>query len=199
MYRLLKLSLVLAIGLFFVGCAVTSLDRKVSTKKARIIFFVPKTVSPETVQKKLYEAISFRVSNIKENENFFPEQLPDKPNHPKELQMFSKLSALSYGNPNIEMMKTDTSNAFYTVQGEGSTGSPFYKNLEFYKGAIYPYKDGYKVYLYMFYKEGTDGLMGAITKKVSDTILGRDDMRLLYVAQIRDEFLENLPEAKIES
>ena len=181
------------------GCAGASImDTKVSSKKARVIFEVPNTVSMGKVTKGLYEAISYRVSDLQENENLLPEELPNKAGSPKQSQMFRGLSAMAGGNPKFQMMQLDTSNAYYTVSGEGGMASGFNAQAEYYKASIYPYKDGYKVYIYLFYQEGTDGIMGSLTNMAVKSIIGQE-RALLYMAQIRDKFKKEIPEAVIKN
>ena len=181
------------------GCAGTSvMDKKISSKKARIIFEVPNTVSMEDVTKGLYDAVSYRVSDLRENENLLPEELAVKAESPKQSKMFRGLAAMAGGNPQFEMMQLDTSNAYYTVSGDGFMASGFNAKAEYYKAAVYPYIGGYKVYIYLFYQEGTDGIMGALTKMAVDSIVGKEGS-LLFIAQVRDEFKKLVPEATIKS
>jgi len=197
-----KLFLTISIILVLVGlsgCAGASMmDTRISSKKARIIFDVPKTVPEDKLSTDLYEAISYRVSDLKENKNLFPEELPIKAGSPKQSQIFSRLSSMAGGNPKFEMMQLDTSNAYYTVSGEGGMSSGFNAQEEYYKAAIYPYVNGYKVYIYLFYQEGSDGIMGSLTNKAVGAIIGERGA-LLYAAQIRDKFKKLVPEAVIKS
>lgn len=197
-FKYLMLSTVII--LTFTGCASSMLDQRVSTKKARVIFLVPKKYTPQQVQKALYEAISFRADDIQEQENFFPETLPEKPDSPKQGSIFGgRFAALAQGDPNFEAMNLNTSNAFYTVTGKAKAASPVFANYAVFKGAIYPFKDGYKVYIYLFYKEGSDGIMGGLVQGIASSIVGQKDTRLLYIAQVRDEFLQHIKDAKIIS
>ncbi|MBL1244680.1 MAG: hypothetical protein COA39_009890 [Sulfurimonas sp.] len=181
------------------GCAGASImDTKVSTKKARVIFEVSKDAEIDKVTKALYEAVSYRVSDLNENEGLLPEELPLKAKAPKQSQAFGRLAALAGNSPSFQMMQLDTSNAYYTVSGKGSMASEFSTKAEYYKAAIYPYKDGYKIYMYLFYQEGTDGIMGALTDMAVKSIVGKEGA-LLYAAQVRDKFKELLPEATIKS
>jgi len=181
------------------GCAGASLmDTKVSSKKARIIFEVPSTEDIDKVTKALYDAVSYRVSDLKENENLLPETLPSKAGFPQQSQMMRRLASMAGGNPQFQMMQLDTSNAYYTVSGAGAMASGFNAKAEYYKAAIYPYKNGYKVYLYLFYQEGTDGIMGSLTKMAVDSIVGKEGA-LLFVAQVRDKFMKLLPSAVIKN
>ena len=184
----------------FTGCAFTSFgDKRVSSKKARIIFEIDSSVELDKVTKGLYDAVSYRVSNLKENENLLPENLPAKPASPNHSQMFGRgMVSMFNGNPQIEMMQLDTSNAYYTVSGAGGMTSGFNAKAEYYKGAVYPYKGGYKVYLYLFYQEGTDGIIGTLIDATVKAIVGKDGV-LLYMAQVRDKFKELVPELVIKS
>ena len=185
------------IVLIFTGClAVTN---QVSTKKARVIYDVPNTVDADKVKEALKKAIGLRVEDIKDIENFFPEELPDKPAHPVNKNVFGALSTIAAGNPQIEAMQLDTSNAWVTVQGTETMGTPFNRRFIVYKGAIYPYKKGYRVYIYEFYQEGTDGIMGHITKEMAQAMTGNIEASLLLISQISNRFKEEVPSAKLIS
>ena len=178
------------------GCAFT--NNQVSMKKARVIYFVPKTVSSEKVKAALLNAITMRTQDVRDYENFMPEKLPEQPGHPVRKNIFGALNAIAAGNPQLEAAQLDTSNAWYSVQGIEQMGTLFNKVYVVYKGAIYPYKDGYKVYIYEFYQEGIDGIMGHITKSLVKVIT-KEDAPLLFIAQISNRFKEKIPEAKLES
>jgi len=181
--------------LFFIsGCAFTS--NEVKTEKARAIYFVPKDVKPEMVKNALKEAISGRVSNIKEVCNFFPEELPDKPAKPTTSNMFGNLMTIAAGNPRLEAMRLNTTNAYCSYEGSESYGTMFNKKSVAFKAAIYPYKDGYKVYIYEFFQEGADGIMGHLIKTSVDKIVGSESP-LLFMAQVMDKFERELPQAKL--
>jgi len=199
MTKYIKMSLVAFTGLFFFGCAGSALDTKSSTSKARIIYEVPSSAGAENVKTALYDALSLRLSNIQESENFMPEQLPDNPDSPMNSNAFGGLASLAAGSPQFEIMRLDTSNAYYSVQGvyQGVSG-PFNDSALALKGAVYPYSKGYKVYLYGFYQEKTDGLAGMIGKGMVEGITG-EKSNLLLVAQVRDKFKELVPSATITS
>ena len=195
----MKKTLLFVISVIFLmitGCAVT--DNQVSTKKARVIYFVPKTVDSEKVKQALYDAISLRAKDMKEVENFMPETLPQTPFRPVRKNIFGALNTIAAGNPKLEATQLDTTNAWYSVEGGEEMGTPFNRQYVVYKGAIYPYKDGYKVYIYEFYQEGVDGIMGHITKAVAESISG-EAAPLLFIAQISNRFKEKIPEAKLEN
>ena len=195
----MKKTLLFVLSVLFLaitGCAVT--DNQVSTKKARVIYFVPKTVDSEKVKQALYDAISLRAKDMKEVENFMPETLPQTPFRPVRKNIFGALNTIAAGNPKLEATQLDTTNAWYSVEGGEEMGTPFNRQYVVYKGAIYPYKDGYKVYIYEFYQEGVDGIMGHITKAVAESISG-EKAPLLFIAQISNKFKEKIPEAKLEN
>ena len=191
------IGVVILIILSITGCGSTSIgDNRKSIKKARAIFYVPKSISAEKVAKGLYNAVSLRVNDLRDNENLLPEILPDKPQSPTNNRMFKGIIGMSGGNASLEMMQLDMSNAYYTVMGNGAMKTQFNSKEELYKAGIYPYKDGYKVYIYLFYEEGTEGLTGALTKFMTDSIVGGDGA-LVFIAQIRDKFLKEIPDAKV--
>ena len=181
--------------LIFTGCV--DLTNQVSTKKARIVYSVPKNITSEKVEDALRKAIALRTSDIKEVENFMPEELPDKPAHPINKNIFGGIATIAAGNPQLEAMQLDTSNAWYTVQGTETLGMAFNKRFIVYKGAIYPYKKGYKVYIYEFYSEGTDGLIGHLTKSMAQAMTGGIEASLLLISQISNKFKEKIPSAKL--
>jgi len=189
-------SIVLLINLS--GCAGASItDTRVSSKQARIIFEVPKDVDIDKITKSLYEAISYRVSDLSENEGLLPEKLPEKPGYPQNTSL-GNLAVMAGNNITLKMMQLDMSNSYYYVSGQGSMSTAFNDQLEYYKAAVYPYKDGYKIYIYLFYQEGVDGILGSLTDMAVKSIVGQDGA-LLYMAQIRDKFKNLVPEAKITS
>ncbi len=198
---IVKISLFFFIVSSFIGCAQVSMDKKVKNKEARVIFFIDKSADEEELKKSLYDAISYRVSNLTENEGLLPEELPKKPGHPKINEQFKKLMAFTGGNgasAGMRYRSLDVSNAFYSVSGEGKMTSDFNNKAEYYKAAIYPYIDGYKVYIYLFYTEGTDGLIGSLTNAAVKSIVGNESA-LLFMAQVRDKFLEKEKNAKVLS
>lgn len=187
------------ISFFVTGCVGNSmLDNRKSSKKARVIFEVPKSVELKSVTNALYESISVRVNNIEEEEGLEPEDLPLQPEKPKKSNATEGMRFLLQGSPSYEVMKLDTSNAYYTVSGRHTTLMQSNSVEEYYKGAIYPYQKGYKVYIYLFYKEGSKGLSGAIAGAVSKAIIGKDTI-LFTMSKVRNKFKELIPQAKIKS
>jgi hypothetical protein len=192
--KLFKLFTFLFTLLLISGCAFTS--NEVHSEKARAIYFVPKSVDAEKVKEALKDAIAGRVDNIKEVCNFMPETLPDTPGQPVNRNVFGALGTIAAGNPSMEAMKLDTSNAYCTLQGSETYGTVFNKKKVVYKAAIYPYKDGYKVYIYEFFQEGSNGLMGHLVKATVDKLMGSNSP-LLFMAQVMDKFERELPQAKL--
>ena len=187
----------------FNGCAgssssLSNLSNSVNSKKARVIFNVPSSTSAEQVKKALYSSISTRVSDVKDNENFMPEQLPASPQSPKQNNRFGNLSALAGNSPQFAMLKLDTSNAYYTVQGVRSMKMTFNSRDEVYKGAIYPYQGGYKVYIYQFYQEGKSAIVGKLAEKALESVAGKQGF-LPYMVEVRNKFKQLLPSATIVS
>ena len=192
----LKITFFSILSLLITGCAFT--NNQVSTKKARVIYFVPKTVDSAKLKQALLNAITLRTEDVKDVENFMPEKLPKKPGYPIEKNIFGALNSLAAGNPKLEAAQLDTSNSWYTVTGTETMGTPFNRQYIVYKGAIYPYEKGYKVYIYEFYQEGVDGIMGHITKSIANAISG-EKAPLLFIAQISNKFKKEIPKAKLEN
>jgi len=197
------LGYIITIGMIlgFSGCASSMMTNQESSKQARIIFEVPKNIKPEQVVSALRGSFNHRCTDIKEQENLMPEELSDKPEHPtkgKALFGGGMMGALTSGNPSFAMMRINTSNAYYSITGKSESDSLINSIESYFKGAIYPYKNGYKVYIYQFYKEGTKGLIGHLSKAMTEKMVGQDT-QLIYIAQVRDKFLEILPQAKIKN
>ena len=197
--RIFSYIIALAMILGLSGCASSMMTNQESSKQARIIFEVPNSVNLEDVKNALQGAITHRTTDIKEQENLPPEELPEKAGHPIQGRGFGgMMGALTAGNPSFAMMKINTSNAYYTITGKSESGSMVSSVVSYFKGAIYPYKGGAKIYIYQFYKEGTKGLIGHLAKAMAEKMVG-EDTQLLYIAQVRDKFLELVPQAKIKS
>ncbi len=190
----------LSLIVFFSGCSGLSITTpQVKNKESRIIFFVDKSVSEEKLKESLKDAIAYRVDSVVENEGLMPEELPSKPSKPTINEQFKRLMAFAGSNGMSAAMRyksLDTSNAWYSVGGKGGMTSEYTNKAEYYKAAVYPYKDGYKVYIYQFYTEGSSGIMGNLTNAAVKAIVGNDSA-LIYMAQVRDKFLKNLPNTKI--
>jgi hypothetical protein len=192
--RLLKIFLTIVVLLGITGCVFTS--NEVTTQKARAIYFIPKKVTVEEVKKALKAAIAGRVDNIKEICDFMPEKLPEKPAHPVNKNIFGSLSVIGAGNPSMEAAQLDTTNAYCTLQGSETYGGPFDEKSVIYKAAIYPYKKGYKVYIYEFFQESSNGIMGHLVKASIDKLMSSDSPAL-FMAQVMDKFQRELPQAKL--
>ncbi len=188
-----------SVTLFFTGCSGASvMDSNVQNKQARVILLLPPQTDQEKLKEALRHAISYRVDDIIVNENLFPEELPLQPQKPGVNKVYKKLMSFAGSNINAKMryQALDMSNAWYSVYGVGGMTSEYLNKAEYYKAGIYPYKDGYKIYIYEFYTEGTDGILGNLTNAAVGAIVGNDGA-LLYMAQVRDDFLNRFPEAKI--
>jgi hypothetical protein len=196
MKKIVNIVTFFVITILLSGCV--SLNNQVSMKKARVIYDVPKTVDSEKVKESLLSAISSRTEDIKDIENLMPEELPEKPEHPivNKNNIFAGLAPIANGNPEFEAMQLDTHNAWFSVQGKEEFKSIFNSNYVVYKGAIYPYKDGYKVYIYEFYREGTNGIVGHLAKKITKSVT-KEETPLLLIAQISGKFKKKIPSAKL--
>jgi len=192
--------IMLSLIVFFSGCSGLNLTTsQVKNKESRIIFFVKKSVSREKLKESLKDAIAYRVDDLIVNEGLMPENLPLKPSRPKINEQFKKLMSFAGSNgisASMRYRSLDTSNAWYSVGGKGGMTSEYTNQAEYYKAAIYPYQNGYKVYIYQFYTESSDGLIGNLTNATVKAIVGSKSA-LLYMAQVRNRFLKDIPSAKI--
>jgi hypothetical protein len=170
-----------------------------SSKKARIIFEVPGNVELSTVNAALKNAIASRSSSMQDNENFIPEILPDTAGAPGSKDVIGGgLMALAGNNPMIMSMNTDVSGSTYSIKGNKEVGTTFNKLQLAYIGAVYPSKNVTKVYLLVFYEEGSDGMLGALAKAAENAIVGADGA-LAFTIAIKENFMQSIPGAKISS
>ncbi len=186
--------------LVFTGCSamynVTKPQQ--SSKKARVIIDVPSSVDINQIKDALREAIAYRSESFKENENFLPEELPEKAGHPTKNNAFGSLAALGAGNPNMESMTYDTSNSYYFIKGKEDMSTPFTTKEMAYVGALYPAKTYNRIYLVIFYQEGSEGISGAITKATADMLIGAKGA-IPFIVQVKEKFLSLMPEANVVS
>lgn len=187
-------------AVLFSGCVtMNTMKPQTSSKKARIIFEVPGNVELSTVNAALKNAIASRSSSMQDNENFIPEVLPDTAGAPGSKEVIGGgLMALAGNNPMIMSMNTDVSGATYSIKGNKEVGSPFNKLQLAYIGAVYPSKNVTKVYLLVFYQEGSDGMLGALAKATENAIVGADGA-LAFTIAIKENFMQSIPGAKISS
>ena len=186
--------------LLLTGCSSTYNFTKPqqSSKKARVIIDVPASVSIDTVKAALRDAIAYRSESFKENEDFLPAKLPDEAGHPVKNNAFGSLAAMGAGNPNMESMTYDTSKAYYFIKGKEDMSTPFHTKEMAYVGALYPAKTYSRIYLVIFYEEGSEGIGGAITKATNDILVGEEGA-IPFIVQIKEKFLSLVPEAEIVS
>lgn len=167
-----------------------------SSKKARVIIDIPSDVDIAKVKIALREAIAYRSESFKENENFLPEVLPEKAGHPSKNNSFGSLAAFGAGNPQMESMTYDTSSSYYYIKGEEDMSTPFNDKVIAYIGALYPAQTYNRVYLVIFYQEGSEGISGAITKATADMLTGSKGA-IPFIVQVKEKFLSLVPEATV--
>jgi len=198
MYRYTIIVLMGAL-LFFNGCSsMNAIKDQQSSKKARVVIDIPSDVPLEKVKQALHEAIAYRSQSFKENENFLPDTLPDEADHPKRNNTFNSLSAFAGGSPKFESMAYDTSNAYYYIKGEEELNGLFHSKEMSYVGALYLAKSYYRVYLVVFYQEGSEGINGAISKMTANALIGAEGA-LPFIIQVKEKFLSIVPESKVIS
>ena len=185
---------VVAVVFLLSGCS--SMTPHTTSKKARVVFEVPADVDIKKVENALREAVAYRSESFKEREDFLPETLPEKPAAPRKNNMFGSMAAIGGGNPKFEMMQYDVSNAYYSIKGEEDISTPFHSKVMAYVGALYPSKKFYRVYLVVFYEEGSEGVQGALTKMTADALIGSEGA-IPFIVQVKEKFLSELPEAKV--
>jgi hypothetical protein len=188
---------VLFLSINLIGCVSTK--PQTSSKKARVVIDVPVSVDAERVKNALKEAVAYRSDGFQEIEGFPPDIIPTEPGSPQTKPVFGGgLAALAGGNPQFEALNTNTSDAYYTIRGQEMFGSFYNKKQMSYVGSIYSAKEVNRVYLYVFYQEGSSGITGALTKAVVDQMAGAKGA-IPFVVQIKERFLASVPEAAIVS
>lgn len=202
MKRISKLIFLALISFALVGCGTSIMNAtksQQSSEKALVIIDVPTTTSLIDVKKALKEAIAHRSQSFQEKTNFLPSDLPEKPAEPNfnGKTIFGRgLMAMAAGNPQFEMMRTDVTNSYYNLSGTEEFGSVFAKKMMAYIGALYPAKSINRVYLVVYFQEGTSGITGNIAKAVADSIVGAKGA-IPFMLQVKEKFLEYIPEGKI--
>lgn len=175
--------------------ALNATKNQQSSEKAMVVFDIPVETDLATVKKGLKEAIAYRSQSFQEKTNFLPASLPDVPLAPdfNGPTMFSSgLMNMAAGNPSMEMMKTNVTNSYYSLSGTEEFGSIYAKKTMAYVGALYPSKQITRVYLIVYYQEGTSGITGAIAKAMADGIVGQKGA-IPFMLQVKEKFLEFVP------
>jgi len=205
MKAILKIIITTLLSFSLFGCGVATVlnatKTQQSSEKALVIIDVPATTSLSVVKNGLKEAIAYRSRSFQEKSNFLPSELPEKPGEPNfnGATIFSKgLMSMAAGNPHFEMMRTDVNNSYYNLSGQEELGTVFAKKMMAYMGALYPAKDINRVYLIVYFQEGSSGIQGAITKAVADGLIGAKGA-IPFMLQVKEKFLEYVPEGKVVS
>lgn len=181
----------------FAGCAASK--PQTSAKKARVVIDVPAKFDVETVKNALREAVAYRSDGFQETEEFIPDILPNEPGAPQIKSVFGGgITALAGGNPQFEALSTNTSDAYYTIRGLEDFGTFYNRKQMAYIGALYLSKEVHRVYLYIYYQEGSSGIIGALTKAAADQIAGAKGA-IPFILQVKEKFLALVPEAQVVS
>lgn len=178
-----------------VTSALNATKNQQSSEKAMVVFDIPVETDLAIVKKGLKEAIAYRSQSFQEKTNFLPAELPNVPLAPdfNGPTMFSGgLMNMAAGNPMIEMMKTNVTNSYYSLSGNEEFGSVYAKKTMAYVGALYPSKQITRVYLIVYFQEGTNGITGAIAKAMADGIVGQKGA-IPFMLQVKEKFLEHVP------
>ena len=188
---------VLFLMINLIGCIAAK--PQTSAKKARVVIDVPVKFDVETVKNALKEAVAYRSDGFQETEGFPPDMLPNEPGAPQIKPVFGGgMAALAGGNPQFEALNTNTSDAYYTIRGLEEYGGFYNKKQMAYIGAVYLAKEVSRVYLYVYYQEGSSGITGALTKAITDQLAGSKGA-IPFVVQIKEKFLALVPEAQVVS
>ncbi|RUM57188.1 MAG: hypothetical protein DSY60_05295 [Persephonella sp.] len=136
---------------------------KNETYVARLILDIPKDYTKKDVIDGVVGSIANRCDSISKDKRFFPETLPEKPEKPIMVNVGFGYTFPTCGNAWVEIGGEDTGiHNFLGVDGSGQ-----------YRACIYPYKDGYRVYVYANYEISSDAvgsLLRDFTSKVKDKI-----------------------------
>jgi hypothetical protein len=202
MNSILRLIVLITLAVSVSGCVTGALNAtktQQSSEKAMVIIDIPSSTDLASVKKGLREAIAYRSKSFRENTNFLPSELPANPLEPNfnGKTIFSGgLMNMAAGNPSIEMMKTDVTNSYYYLSGTEDLGNYFARKSMAYVGALYPAKDISRVYLVVYFQEGTSGIQGALTKAMADSIIGGKGA-IPFMLQVKEKFLDNVPAGKV--
>jgi len=167
-----------------------------------IVFDIPAKTSIEQIKMGLRESISFRAQGFQENENFLPNPLPENPEQPQfgsnqsgRMGMFANIAS---GNPQFEMLRTNINNAYYSLKGTEKFGSIIAKKELAYMGAFYPAKNINRVYLIVYYQEGSAGITGGLAHMMTNAIVGEKGA-IPFMLQVKEKFISYVPNAVISN
>lgn len=164
MRRVLGLAL---LSIALVGCASTA--RKQETSFGKEIIDVPKSYSLKEVVKKVEETIGARATNIQKFVGFMPEELPKKPSHPIFATKDIGIGIASMTFASISCGKDAV--AIISGQEPGLKNAYGTTELSGYKACIYPYQNGYRVYIIGTYiKQDSSGIGGLLTHLVESGV-----------------------------
>jgi len=149
------------------GCA--SVAKKQETSFGKEVIDVPATYSLQEVVDKTVETIGARATNIQKVVGFMPEDLPDKPSHPK-----FQMKDIGIGFTSMTFTSISCGEkAVATVSGQEPGLKNVYGTSEVsgYKACIYPYKKGYRVYIIGTYmKSDSNGIGGLLTRVIEKSV-----------------------------
>ena len=183
---------------FITSCA--PLSTKYEQYIGRAIFDIPNTYKPDEVVDGIYNAIAWRSSNLQKFQKLFPDELPDKPGVPK---MGSKEVGL--GVYSIQFATVDCGeNVWVSMTGqENELRSPYgTTDAGIYKVCIYPYKDGYRVYIFGIYTYSESTSIGGIIasgikKVVMSGLCQGDSVYNCWFEQIVDRVKKKFSDAQL--
>jgi uncharacterized protein YceK len=142
------------------GCATVA--KKQETVFGKEVIDVPAKYSLREVVEKTEESIGTRATNIQKFIGFMPDKLPEKPSHP-----IFQMKDLGFGIASMTFASISCGkDAVATISGQEPGLSNPYGTTEVsgYKACIYPYKNGYRVYIIGTYmRNDSNGIGGFLT------------------------------------
>ncbi len=183
----------------FLNCAATS-NKGMEQYVGRAIIDVPQHYKPEEVVDNIYDSIAWRSSDLQKFETFLPEELPDKPAKP-----IIAYKEFGFGPYSFTFTTVKCGNKVWVSMNgqENELKSPYgTKESGGYRVCIYPYKNGYKVYVFGLYTYSEQnpfgGLIAKGIEKVVNKSLCNDDKTFnCWFKQIVDKIKNKFPDAKI--
>jgi hypothetical protein len=181
------------------GCASTA-NKGLEQYIGRAIFEIPNSHSSGEVVDGIYNAIAWRSSNLQKFEKFMPEELPDTPPKPKLVTKQAGIGAFSFTFMNVDcgndvwVSMNGQEDALKTSLGTSEQGG--------YRVCIYPYKDGYKAYIYGIYTYSESNSIGGlivsgIRKVVNSSTCDGEKTYNCWFKQIVSKIEEKFPDAKV--
>lgn len=189
-----------SVSILISGCASTA-KKGYEQYVGRAIFDIPNSYKSNEVVDKVYDAVAKRATNMQQTKLLFPEQLPDTPEKP-----VIENKELGFGPYSFNLISIKCGNAWVSISGQEPDLKSSYGTTDTkgYKACIYPYKDGYRAYVFGLYtyseNDSLTGLIARGIKKAVTSAVCKDDKYFnCLFDQIISKLKENVPDGKMVS